>query len=63
MAEGEEGVWAKYSASKQEMDAQNAKFINSYKAYQLGYDKKVGDWTVGVAASYGWRKHLFQWSW
>ena len=53
MAEGEEGVWAKYSASKQEMDAQNAKFINSYKAYQLGYDKKVGDWTVGVAASYG----------
>ena len=53
MAEGEQGIWAKYYGTKQEMEAQNAKYTNSYKAYQLGYDKKVGDWTVGVAASYG----------
>ena len=53
MAEGEQGIWAKYYGTKQEMEAQNAKYTNNYKAYQLGYDKKVGDWTVGVAASYG----------
>ena len=53
MAEGEEGIWAKYYNTKQEMDAQNTKYTNSYKAYQLGYDKKVGNWTVGAAASYG----------
>ena len=53
MAEGEQGVWAKYYGTKQEMEVQNAKYTNSYKAYQLGYDKKVANWTVGVAASYG----------
>jgi len=53
MAEGEYGIWAKYYGTKQEMEAQNTKYTNSYKAYQLGFDKKVGDWTVGVAASYG----------
>ena len=53
MAEGEQGIWAKYYGTKQEMEAQNTKYTNNYKAYQLGYDKKVGDWTVGVAASYG----------
>ena len=53
MAEGEYGIWAKYYGTKQEMEAQNTKYANSYKAYQLGFDKKVGDWTVGVAASYG----------
>ena len=53
MAEGEHGIWAKYYSTKYEMDAQNAKYTNNYKAYQLGYDKKVGNWTVGAAASYG----------
>ena len=53
MVEGEQGIWAKYYGTKQEMEAQNAKYTNNYKAYQLGYDKKVGNWTVGAAASYG----------
>ena len=53
MVEGEYGIWAKYYGTKQEMEAQNTKYANNYKAYQLGFDKKVGDWTVGVAASYG----------
>ena len=47
------GLWAKYYGGKSEMDAQKAKFVNEYTAYQFGYDKKVkGGWTVGTAFSY-----------
>lgn len=52
MAEGDRGLWAKYYGGKYEMDAQNTKFSTSYKAYQLGYDTKAGDWTLGAAVSY-----------
>ena len=52
MAEGDRGLWAKYYGGKYEMDAQNTNFSTSYKAYQLGYDTKAGDWTVGAAVSY-----------
>ena len=52
LAKGERGLWAKYYGGKYEMDAQNTNFSTSYKAYQLGYDTKVGDWTLGAAVSY-----------
>ena len=53
LATEESGVWAKYYGGKYEMDAQNTNFSTSYKAYQVGYDKAVGNgWNVGVAVSH-----------
>ncbi|MBQ8691219.1 MAG: autotransporter outer membrane beta-barrel domain-containing protein, partial [Phascolarctobacterium sp.] len=53
MATEEGGVWAKYYGGKYEMDAQKTKFNTSYSAYQVGYDKEVGDgWRVGLAVSH-----------
>ena len=53
LATEESGVWAKYYGGKYEMDAQNTNFTTNYKAYQVGYDKAVGNgWNVGVAVSH-----------
>ena len=53
LATEESGVWAKYYGGKYEMDAQNTNFSTNYKAYQVGYDKAVGNgWNVGVAVSH-----------
>ena len=53
MQEAEHGIWAKYYGGKYEMDAQNTNFATSYTAYQLGYDKEVGNgWVVGAAVSH-----------
>lgn len=53
MPKAEAGVWARYYGGKYEMDSQNTNYTTSYKAYQVGYDKKINDnWIVGVAASY-----------
>ena len=53
MQEAEHGIWAKYYGGKYEMDAQNTNFTTSYTAYQLGYDKEVGNgWVVGAAVSH-----------
>ena len=53
LATEESGVWAKYYGGKYEMDAQNTNFSTNYKAYQVGYDKTVGNgWNVGVAVSH-----------
>lgn len=49
----EAGLWAKYYTGKSEMDAQKAKFKVDYDAYQIGYDKQIGnDWLLGAAFSY-----------
>lgn len=53
LATEDSGVWAKYYGGKYEMDAQKTNFTTSYKAYQVGYDKAVGNgWNVGVAVSH-----------
>ncbi len=49
---GESGIWAKYYAGKSKMDAQKTKYTTDYTAYQLGYDKQMGDWLLGAAFSY-----------
>ncbi|MBR2071133.1 MAG: autotransporter outer membrane beta-barrel domain-containing protein, partial [Phascolarctobacterium sp.] len=49
----ERGIWAKYYGGKYEMDGDKTGFNTSYNAYQVGYDKQVGNgWNVGVAMSY-----------
>ena len=50
---GESGAWVKYYGGKYEMDAQKTNFSTEYQAYQMGYDKQVGNgWLVGTAVSY-----------
>lgn len=49
---GEAGIWAKYYTGKSEMNAQKAKYKTDYTAYQLGYDKQIGEWLIGAAFSY-----------
>lgn len=49
---GEAGIWAKYYTGKSEMNAQRAKYKTDYTAYQLGYDKQIGEWLIGAAFSY-----------
>ena len=51
--EDESGIWAKYYGGKYSMDAQNTDLNLKYNAYQVGYDKEVGNgWKAGVALSY-----------
>ena len=53
LAEGESGIWAKYYGGKYSMDGQNTDLSMKYNAYQVGYDKEVGNgWLAGVALSY-----------
>ena len=53
LSEDESGIWAKYYGGKYSMDAQNTDLNLKYNAYQVGYDKKVGNgWKAGVALSY-----------
>ncbi len=46
---GEEGIWAR-------MNHGESKYLDSFKTkshlYQMGYDKKVGEWRLGGAVSY-----------
>ena len=53
LSEDESGIWAKYYGGKYSMDAQNTDLNLKYNAYQVGYDKEVGNgWKAGVALSY-----------
>ena len=53
LSEGENGIWAKYYGGKYSMDEQNTDMNLKYNAYQVGYDKEVGNgWKAGVALSY-----------
>ena len=50
---GEAGIWAKYYGGKYEMDSQNTNLNLKYNAYQVGFDKEVGNnWKVGIAVSH-----------
>ena len=46
---GEAGVWARMKRGESESGDLGIK--NQYNTYQLGYDRKVGDWFVGGAVS------------
>lgn len=46
---GEAGVWARMKRGESESGDLGIK--NQYNTYQLGYDRKVGDWYVGGAVS------------
>ncbi len=51
--DGEAGIWAKYYGGKYEMDSQNTNLNLKYNAYQVGFDKEVGNnWKVGIAVSH-----------
>lgn len=53
LSEDKSGIWAKYYGGKYSMDAQNTDLNLKYNAYQVGYDKEVGNgWKAGVALSY-----------
>lgn len=53
LSEGESGIWAKYYGGKYSMDGPNTNMSVRYNAYQVGYDKEVGNgWKAGVALSY-----------
>lgn len=47
------GLWMKYHKGKLETESYMAKFKNSYKAYQLGYDGQVSErWLAGTSISF-----------
>ena len=53
LSKEENGIWARYLGGKNLMDGQNTKLDSRYNIYQVGYDRKVGDWTVGAALDHG----------
>ena len=57
----ENGVWAKYYGGESEFDSQKTEYQTSYKAYQVGYDKKLANnWMVGAALSYNDAEHTYE---
>ena len=57
----ESGVWAKYYGGESEFDSQKTEYQTSYKAYQVGYDKKLSkNWMVGAALSYNDAEHTYE---
>jgi outer membrane autotransporter protein len=53
LGQGETGVWARYIGGKNRYDQQNTYLNQDYDIGQAGFDKKVGDWTVGLAIDHG----------
>ena len=53
LAKGETGLWAKYQGGKNKLNEQKAYISQDYNMAQVGYDKQIGDWTVGGAIHYG----------
>ena len=53
LGQGETGVWARYIGGKNRYDQQNTYLNQDYDIGQAGFDKKVGDWTVGLALDHG----------
>ena len=53
LGQGETGVWARYMGGKNKYDQQNTYLNQDYDIGQAGFDKKVGDWTVGLAIDHG----------
>ena len=53
LGQEESGVWAKYIGGKNEFNSQSTYMNQSYDIAQAGYDRKAGDWTVGIALDHG----------
>ena len=53
LGQGETGVWARYMGGKNRYDQQNTYLNQDYDIGQAGFDKKIGDWTVGLALDHG----------
>ncbi|MBR5486533.1 MAG: autotransporter outer membrane beta-barrel domain-containing protein, partial [Phascolarctobacterium sp.] len=57
----ESGIWAKYYGGESTFNRQNTEYQTSYKAYQVGYDKKLAnDWVFGAAVSYNDATHTYE---
>ena len=57
--QGETGAWARYVGGKNKFDQQHTYLSQSYNIAQVGYDKKVGDWSIGLALDHGNGKNSF----
>ena len=56
----ENGIWAKYYNGSASYNENNTYYSSDYKAYQVGYDKKLAnDWVVGAALSYNEADHKY----
>nr|WP_315410927.1 autotransporter outer membrane beta-barrel domain-containing protein [uncultured Selenomonas sp.] len=47
------GIWVRYLGGKSSMHEQKVDMSQTYNIVQVGYDRKIDDWTVGVAGEYG----------
>ena len=55
----ESGIWARYLGGKNELDKQKTSYKQTYNIAQAGYDKKKGNWTIGMALDYGTGKDTY----
>ena len=53
LGDSERGVWFKYLGGQISMTDQNVDLDQRYNLVQVGYDRDVADWTVGLAVDYG----------
>ena len=53
-ANAEKGIWARIGGGKTSYDDNDTNYKTTFKSYQLGYDKTVGNagWILGAAFSY-----------
>ena len=57
----ENGIWAKYYNGDATFNEAGTYYNSNYKAYQVGYDKKLDNgWTVGAALSYNDAEHKYE---
>lgn len=56
----ESGIWAKYYNGNASYNENNTNYSSDYKAYQVGYDRKLENgWIVGAALSYNDAEHKY----
>lgn len=60
LSDSERGAWFKYLGGKLSMTDQNVDLDQRYHLVQVGYDRDVADWTVGLAVDYGKAKGDYQ---
>ena len=57
----ENGIWAKYYNGDASYNEAGTIYSSNYKAYQVGYDRKLDNgWTVGAALSYNDAEHKYE---
>ena len=53
LGSAENGIWVKYLGGKTGVEDEHLNLRQNYHITQLGYDRKVKDWTTGIALEYG----------